>query len=281
MSAERIRSVLCPLDYPNRIVKCKELLSEKLDVDDQTLVMYFLAHAYRQTVIDDPANALRVANEALSGELTPEFRAIFLEVQAMSLHDLGRLSEIPAILGEAGQMELPPSVEGHMVALRGVLLARERNPEAFRVWSQAADIFAAHDAAGSLAWVQSSAAELAIKLGDYPLAREWASRVTLAEWLPLAKLLDAEALYRAELRAESVELADKVHAGEFGPLEAEAAAQICYLRAMFALDAGHVVRANLWLVEATEHMSRLRRRVHELSSAIGLLLARVRGEGVA
>lgn len=283
MSAEHIRSLLCSLSYPERIAKCTELLlTGDLDDADQVLVRHFLAHAYRQPEIDMPHAALRVANEALAGPLDAEFRGKFLEVWAMSLHDMGHYQAIPAVLAEAHGCELLPSVRGHMIGLQGLLLARERDTAAFQHFEEAEQVFVAHNVVSGVAWVQLSAAELALRLANYTLAREWARRVQWTDRLPLAKLLEAEALYRGGNRAGGIGLANQVGRGDFGAeLEPEARAQSHYLQALFAVDQGDVIRASLELAQANECLSRLNRRVIELADAIGELASRVRREGVA
>lgn len=243
--------------------------------------LYFLCHALRQPEVDRPAEAAVVAEEALIGELTPELWGKFSEARAMSLYDLNRFAELSPILDDIRNRDVVPSVRGHEIALRGMLLSKQADPEAFEYLRDAESHFAAIEHHFGCAWVQVAAASLALKLDRFSDTVEWADKVTYSRFVPVAKLLGAEAMYRDGQVAEGSTVVDRVEAGEFGPVVGDMPARCSYLRALFALGRGDMLAASRHLSQAYQHLSQQQRQSIDLGTAMAGLRTTLLREGVA
>lgn len=280
--ADWMSELLCPLPYRERIVKAHGLLADAeayLTGEERSRAAYFIAHAHRQ--LRQPSAALEMCQTAIDWPMPAHRRIVLVECQAMSLYDLGRFGSLETVLATLERLELPESVRAHAIVLRGCMASYNCDPVGFQHFHQAADLLSSIGYEGSLAWVQRSAASLALKTGDAEACLDWAKRITHGASLPVAQLLSAEALTIMDRQAESEELLADVADGKFGALESEAQVRIWYLGALHLVAAGRYAEADSLLGKACAGFADLQRQDIDLCDAINRLRNRLRRGEVA
>lgn len=236
---------LCSLSFADRVERCRTFLASDLPPEEAAHVGQFLAHALYN--LRRPAEALQVA----SAYQRLGFRqAYLLELQALSMYELGMLAGAEEILNQVRELiNVPLSVQAHVVLIDGWIRDSRGEEAALESFQRAAELFKTGGFTSQVDRCMLSAGAFCLRRGLLDQAVTFVDQVSEG-CARMKSCLRAEWLMLSGRREEALPVLNGLLSD--GEAVSEATAWAWYLFAEYAVLGGQVVVADTRLNRALD-----------------------------